>query len=185
MNFRVDLDERVIATLPFGIVIQNPRGEIVLANPAAEHILGLTTAQMQGRTSVDPRWQATREDGSPFPGTEHPSMVSLRTGQAVKDVVMRVFNPTRDMQRWINVNAAPIRDAEDRVTAVYAVFEDITDKKLAEQALRDSALRYRTLVEGMAEGVAVHELVLDDAGIPIDYQLLDVNPSYEKILGKG
>ncbi|NCA71909.1 MAG: PAS domain-containing protein [Sphingobacteriia bacterium] len=42
-------------SLPLGIVIQSPAGEITGANPAAETILGLTLDQMRGITSMDPR----------------------------------------------------------------------------------------------------------------------------------
>jgi PAS domain S-box-containing protein len=35
----------------------------------------------------------------------------------------------------------------------------------------------------MAEGVALHELIVDAAGAPCDYRVIDVNPAYEAILG--
>ncbi|MBK9966725.1 MAG: PAS domain S-box protein [Holophagales bacterium] len=74
--------------LPEGVVLHLASGEIVICNPAAERILGLTRSQMAGRTSLDPSWQAIREDGSPFPGETHPAMVTLRTGEPLRDVVM-------------------------------------------------------------------------------------------------
>ena len=43
----------------------------------------------------DPAWQAQQEDGSPLPADRHPSMVALRTGAPVTDVVMGV--PVPDM----------------------------------------------------------------------------------------
>jgi PAS domain S-box-containing protein len=51
---------------------------------------------------------------------------------------------------------------------------------------------FRSLFQHMAEGVAIHELVYDEAGRPIDYRILDVNPayqthtglSYEQVVGK-
>ena len=70
-------------------MLQGPFGEIVRANRAAESILGLTIDQLQGRRSVDPRWQAIHPDGSPFPGETHPAMVTLRTGEPQRgDVVV-------------------------------------------------------------------------------------------------
>jgi PAS domain-containing protein len=55
-------------TMAQGVVFQDADGKIVSANPAAERILGLSLDQLQGRTSVDPRWRAIHEDGSDFPG---------------------------------------------------------------------------------------------------------------------
>ncbi len=68
-------------TMAQGVIYQAADGQIVSANPAAERTLGLSFEQMQGKTSMDPRWQMTEEDSTPVPGTEHPAMIALRTGQ--------------------------------------------------------------------------------------------------------
>ncbi len=68
-------------TMAQGVVYQAADGRIISANPAAERILGLSLKQMQGRSSMDPRWRAMREDGSDFPGDRHPAMEALRTGK--------------------------------------------------------------------------------------------------------
>lgn len=61
-------------------MVEQRSGEIVARNPAAEQILGLTSAQMMGRISVDPRWRTVHEDRTTFPGETHPVMVTLQTG---------------------------------------------------------------------------------------------------------
>lgn len=53
----------------------------------------------------------------------------------------------------------------------------------SEQALRDSESRYRSLFSGMSEGVALHRLVCDEHGTPLNYEILAVNSQYEAILG--
>ena len=120
-------------TVSQGVVYQDKEGRITSANPAALRILGLTLAQLQGRSSVDPRWQAQREDGSNFPGDQHPSMVALRTGQAVHDVLMGVAVPGRG-DVWLLVNATPVfRNGTPE--QVYASFEDITQRVLLSKEL--------------------------------------------------
>ena len=124
-------------SIPLGIVIQDAVGAIVGANPAAERILGLSLDQMRGRTSADSGWHAVREDGSPFPGCEHPAMVTLRTGQAVNDVVMGIRSPRGEALTWINIKSVPIDTGDDQPPAgVYTLFEDITARKAAEAELR-------------------------------------------------
>lgn len=131
--------EILIETLVIGVVFQDPAGKIAVANPAAERILGLSLDQLRGVTSIDPRWQAMREDGSPFPGEEHPAMLAIQTGQAVLDTIMGVFNPTLGDQTWINVRAFPIKDDRtDAIKGAYALFEDITEKKKTEFALTET-----------------------------------------------
>jgi PAS domain S-box-containing protein len=126
-------------TMTQGVVYQASDGRITLANPAAQRILGLSLDQMQGRTSMDPLWQATRDDGSDFPGEEHPAMIALRTGKPVRDVVMGIYHPALDRQRWIQVNAIPqFRPGETQPFEVYTSFTDITELIQAREALKHS-----------------------------------------------
>ena len=125
-------------TTPQGVVYQDIDGKIISMNPAAERILGKTPAEFLGRTSVDEEYHTLREDGSPFPGLEHPAMVSLRTGQEMRDVVMGVYNPREKAYRWINIASVPLfRPGEDKPYQVYTHFADITERKRAEEALRE------------------------------------------------
>jgi PAS domain S-box-containing protein len=126
-------------TMTQGVVYQDPAGIITGANPAAEEILGISLDQMQGRSSLDPRWKAIREDGSPFPGDLHPAMEALRTGRPVNGVIMGVYHPRRDEYRWILVDAILMyKTAGASPSSVYTSFTDITQRKQAENALRQA-----------------------------------------------
>ncbi|HQR29119.1 MAG TPA: PAS domain S-box protein [Anaeromyxobacteraceae bacterium] len=142
----------VLAAMSEGVIRLDASGTITDSNPAAERILGLTAGQMAGRTSIDPRWRAIREDGSPFPGEFHPSMVALRTGTAVRDVVMGVHRPD-DGLAWILISAEPVRGPDGAVEAVVSTFLDITSRKAAEDALARSEARFRTMAEHAPVGI--------------------------------
>ena len=133
-------------TMAQGVVYQSADGKITSANPAAERILGLTLDQMRGRTSIDPRWRAIHEDGSDFPGRTHPSMVALQTGQEVRNVVMGFYNPRTESYVWININAVlRIEPGDDKPCQVYTTFEDITERKKAEDRLAPYQRRLRSV----------------------------------------
>jgi two-component system CheB/CheR fusion protein len=167
-----------------GVVYQDAWGKITLANPAAEKILGLTLDQMQGRTSMDPRWRCIHEDGSDFPGETHPAMVALQTGKSISDVVMGIFNPEAGSYRWAVVCANPIiNSVSGTVENVYATLTDITALKEARDALIAKEHDYQDLFNTMTEGFALHEVFCNEAGEPIDYAWLEMNPAYEKITG--
>lgn len=135
------LHEGVVSAMAEGVVVQTASGEVRLANPAALSILGLTLEQITGKTSTDPGWQSLREDGSPFPGEEHPAMVTLRTGKNVDGCVMSVARPDGS-RRWIKINSRGVF-AADRTKPIEAVatFSDITEER--ERAAELHAKRQR------------------------------------------
>ena len=65
---------------------------------------------------------------------------------------------------------------------IVAIYRDETEKKLAEEALKESEARFRAIFEHMEAASCLDEIVYD-GGKAVDYRILDVNPSYEKILG--
>ncbi|MEG4858105.1 PAS domain S-box protein [Microcoleus sp. K1-B6] len=141
----------VITAMAEGIVLQDADGAIRTCNASAKRILGLSRKQMMGRTSLDPNWRAVREDGSPFPGEEHPAMVTLRTGKACLNVVMGVHKPDGSFT-WISINSQPLRRAGEPLPhAVVCSFADITARKQAQEALRQSEARYLAILEDQTE----------------------------------
>jgi diguanylate cyclase (GGDEF)-like protein/PAS domain S-box-containing protein len=183
----------VLASLSEGIVVQDADSSIRSCNASAARILGLSTDQLMGRTSIDPRWRAIHEDGSPFPGEEHPSMVALRTGEAQEQVVMGVYKPDGSLS-WIIVNAHPLHLMDG--TAAHGVacsFVDITQQKQHEHQLAahqrelehdNAALAVLAATDGMT-GVANKRSLLErltvelqrahQSGTPLSLVLLDVD----------
>jgi two-component system CheB/CheR fusion protein len=144
-----------------GVVYQNAEGRIIAANPAAEELLGLTSKQIIGRDSVDPRWKTIHEDGSDFPGLSHPSMLSLASGKEINNTIMGVFDPKQNKHKWISINAIPqFREGEKKAYQVFSTFEDITEKKEQEnEIIRNNKLLYRIF-----DNSPVGKLVLDKNG---------------------
>lgn len=124
-------------TMSPGVIYQDTDGYIISANPAAELMIGITIDQMQGKTSVDPRWKMIMEDGTSVPGWEHPSMIALRTGKKIGPVTRGIYIPERYTYVWLLITAIPLfREGEDKPFQVYAIFDDITKRKRVEDALR-------------------------------------------------
>jgi PAS domain S-box-containing protein len=137
---------QMFETMTIGVVYQDARGTIVSANPAAERILGLSLDQMMGRTSLHPEWKSIREDGTELPGPEHPAMVALRTGKKTGPLIMGIFNPATHCYSWISVVAIPLyAPGNETIKQVYTTFEEISERKKAEEALKKSEAQLREL----------------------------------------
>ena len=171
-------------TMIQGVVYQDENGKITAMNPAAERIMGYTLEEIQGRTSEDPIWQSIYPDGTEFPGDQHPSMVALKTGNEVEDVIMGLCYPTKPGYTWLNIHAVPqFREGENKPYQVYTTFTDITPQRNAENELRSSEKQYHSLFNKMTEGFALHEIVLNKDGEPVDYRFIDINPAFEELTG--
>jgi two-component system CheB/CheR fusion protein len=131
---------RLFETLSEGVVYQDADGRITDANDAAQEILGLSLDEMTGRTSMHPEWRAMRADGSPFPGEEHPAMVTLATGEPCQDVLMGVYNPQIGQTGWISISTMPLfLDESDRVAEVYSRFRLLDDETAAARRAGEGA----------------------------------------------
>jgi PAS domain S-box-containing protein len=161
-------------TTTLGIVYQDIDGRIISANSAAQEILGLTLDQMQGRSSFDPKWRSIHEDGSDFPGETHPAMIAIKTGKTVANVKMGIFHPRKNNYVWIKITAIPLfQNGDKKPYQVYATFEDISDRKKAEEALINSENKLRSIFKAAPVGI----------GVTSDRVLLEVNDTMCKMLG--
>jgi PAS domain S-box-containing protein len=166
-------------SLPLGVTISDKEGNIVECNKEAERLLGLSRADQLKRQIDGQEWHIVRLDGSPMPASEYASVRALKENRRVAEVQMGIVKGDGHTT-WINVTATPVPLAGHGVVIAYA---DISKRKLAADALRESEDRYRKLVEGMLEGVAYCRMLYDDHGHPIDWIYLGVNRNFEKLTG--
>ena len=144
-----------------GVVYQVSDGRIIDANPAAERILRCNLDQLKGNTSLDPNWEAIHEDGSPYPGETHPAMIVMQTGKPVLNSIMGIKNQQEVTYKWIEIDAVPqFQPGEDKPYQVYTTFEDITERRQAEEALRESERHLSDIIEFLPDAT----LVIDKQG---------------------
>jgi PAS domain S-box-containing protein len=146
----------ILESLAEGIVVRDATGRIILSNPAAERILGLTGDQI---ADVDRRWlewDALCEDGSPFPRGSYPADVALRTGQPQLGVVIGLKKPDGS-RAWLSVDSRPM-SVDGRPGGVVTVATDITGRRRAEEELRQRNRYIDSILEQAPIGFAVHTI---------------------------
>jgi len=168
---------RLYETMALGVVYQAKNGAIISMNPAAEQILGRTFEELAGRTSESHIWNIIKEDGSIATGSDHPSMIALKARKPFGPVVFGVHNPKVADYVWISINAVPLfHPNEAEPYQVYTTFQDITAEHKAKQS-------YYLLFQEMVDAFALHEIICDASGKPVDYRFLAVNSAFEKMTG--
>jgi len=123
----------LIESLPVGVVVHAPDARIVLCNPEASRLLGISSDQMLGKCASDPDWHFVREDGTKMPSDEFPVNQVIATGHVVKNFVMGIAEVRDGESIWVLVNTYPEFDSSELLRQVVVTFADISDIKYAEE----------------------------------------------------
>jgi len=127
-----------------------------LANPAALREFGYSSANPINVEGLARSLNVYRPDGSPRPVEEAPPLRALK-GEVVQNMEEIVRTPVKGELRYRQVNAAPVRDASGNIIGSVSVVRDITERKQAEAALKESEEKFRTIFENNSSAMAIIE----------------------------
>jgi PAS domain S-box-containing protein len=129
---------------PHGISVADTAGRYLGANASFLRLVGYSDAELRAKTVFD---------------LTHPDDVA-ESWRAFEDILTGAVDRMELDKRyvckdgrmpWVHVSVTRVADAEGRVTSVVAQVEDITERRAAEQRLRDTERRFRLLVEGVTD----------------------------------
>lgn len=105
----------------------------------------------------------------------------IESGQVIEKE--EVHQPLDGDTVYVQVVKAPVFDADGQITGVIGIFWDVSKRRRAEEQLRESQEKLSALFSSMTEMVVLHELVFDEAGLPVDYRIVDCNDAFTQTTG--
>jgi PAS domain S-box-containing protein len=149
----------------------NKTGNITFLNEYAQRFFGYTSEEIIGKPVMGTIVPAT-ESGS---GHDLSHMIDDIIHHPDDHILNENENITRDGRRvWIRWQNKPLFDETGQFAGLFSIGTDITERKHAEEALRESEDHFRTIFENAPIGI-FHSLP--------EGKIIDVNPAYARMLG--
>ena len=169
-----ELYRALFESTPLGISVTQPKGGIGMrqTNPALERMLGRTKEELEGTRLSDYRlgnYGSTDDHAMP---SAH-SFKRLASGETDTVRYERELVHSSGKILRVHVTAAAVPSQTGERERVFRLVEDVTEQKLAEEALRESEERFRTLFEAAPVGIALSDQ---------DGRLTAVNPKLARML---
>ncbi|HEX6739696.1 MAG TPA: EAL domain-containing protein [Vicinamibacteria bacterium] len=153
----------MVQSLPVGITLHGPRGEVLYANEVARHCLEIAP----GQSWEDAGWTFVDEAGEPLARERLPVTRVLASGRELRSELVGLERPGRTERRWLLTDTLPSPDAAGAVAQVLCTFTDVT----AERHLRHERERFFEISPTLL-------CVIDGKGV-----FQQVNPAAQRILG--
>ncbi|MDB5318700.1 MAG: signal transduction histidine kinase [Phycisphaerales bacterium] len=158
------------ADAPIGMVLGDLKGHILRVNAAYCRITGYTEADLLGRQFLSITHPDDRERNATL-------VTRLMAGEISTAVMQKRYITSDGGVVWAQISVGVARDPGGRPQTFVVLVQDITERRRAEELLRESERRFRQLAEAI-DGV----FWMIDAD---SKEMLYVSPAYERLWGRS
>ncbi len=175
--------ECIVQGSPIAAFVISKDHKVTHWNRALERLTGIKSNEMRGGKE---HWKAFHADGGPgmadFLVDEDFEAISRwrKEGYLRSRVLDEAFESTKffpklgEQGKWLHCTTAAIRDSNGAMVGAIATFEDITERKNAQEALAAAEEKFRSIFENAVDGIFQTTL---------DGRILSVNSAFAAILG--
>ncbi len=153
------------------LLIEQAGGKIIAANHSAEIFYGYPAAKL---------CLMNVSDINILP-PDQINKIMMDAKNSVNNCFVVPHRLANGQIRTVEISSSPISNNKDPI--LFAIIHDITDRKIAEVSLIVNEHKYRSLFENMDEGFALHEIIIDERGCPVDFRFLEMNTAFERHTG--
>ncbi len=146
----------LIDCVPDYLFIKDTESRFVIANPAVAKDLGLTVADLVGKTDFDLHLPELAEK---FFADEQAAMASGEPRIDIEEFIVTVSGETK----WMAASKVPLRSPSGEIVGIVGVCRDISERKRMEIALAESNSRWSFALESAGQGVWDHNLIAGTA----------------------
>ncbi|WP_347245143.1 PAS domain S-box protein [Thermogutta sp.] len=164
-----------------GVITCDRDGRVTGLNSVAECLTGWKSDEARGRPLEEIFVIIDSPTRMPVP---NPMREAIATGRVLELSNHTVLISRDGCEFHIADSCAPIRDANGNILGAVLVFRDVTQQYRQREQLRESERRFRLLMQNAPAAIAVHRVIFDEHGTPVDSEFVDVNPAFEEDTGK-
>ncbi len=155
-----------------GIYGLDQEGKVTFVNPAAAALTEYDAEDLVGKDQHE-LIHHSRPDGTPYPREECPIHATIRDGE-VRQVDDEVFWRKDGTSFPVEYTSTPILE-DGEIVGTVVTFTDVTGRKQAEEALKESEERYRTLMEQSVEPIYLYDAETK--------RILESNAAFRSLMG--
>ncbi len=166
----------ILDTIGAYVFVKDTQGRYIYVNKKTEELFNRPAADIMGETDETFFSPASVEE---IRKSDRPV---IEKGETVAREEVALMGPDSVARTYWTVKI-PLRDDSGAIFGICGISTDISERKKNEEILHESEEKFRALFENVTEGVALHEVLYDAAGIAVDYRITGINPAYEHHTG--
>lgn len=170
-----DVYKALVENAPIGIYYNSLSGKFIYGNKRAEEIIAYKTSELKGKSFFKLKIL------NPKNMIKAAKLLALNNIGKATGPDEFTLNRKDGSKAIVQINTEIVKIGGKKV--VLGMVQDITESTQTYKKLGQIENRYSTLISEMLNGFALHEIICNKAGKPVNYRFLDVNPAFEKATG--